>query len=83
MNMSPKRATPDFLEERQNLCQFCIFLCTEHNLTLCDRDPITGQFWPTSKRWVDLLDEFQGVTPKQLEADLAMALAGVPLAVAG
>ena len=78
MNMSQKRAAPGFLEERQKLCEFCIFLCTQHSLTLCARDPLTGQFWPTPERWVDLLDEFQGVNRKQLEAELASALGGVP-----
>ena len=80
MNMTQDKAAPAFLEERKLLCEFCIFLCTRHNLTLCARDPLTCQFWPGSERWVDLLDEFQGVNRRQLQADRASVLGGVPCA---
>lgn len=60
------------------LCEFCLFLCTQQHLTLCTRDPLTGELWPAPQRWVDLLDEFQGVRRRQFEAEASPVLAGVP-----
>ncbi len=55
-------------EERKKLCLFLTWLCAQ-NLTLCVRDPLTGEFWPAQKHLIDLLDECQGIDRKQLEAE--------------
>jgi hypothetical protein len=74
MTPTAELTPPAAAEERKKLCLFLTWLCAQ-NLTLCVRNPLTGEFWPAQKHLIDLLDEYQGIDRAQLEAERKAALA--------